>query len=544
MIFPTTALEPGSTNTAAVKQLQDFLVSQGFMTQAQVNTGYGTYGPQTTASVLAYQKAQGVDYSSGPGYWGPKSIAAATAKTSSSSASAGGSSSANNSSAPSSAVGQTFTSSSQPNVKWTLNADGTYNYDDGIHPPAIITAAGVPSDVKAQASSSQTTKTLNASQQNTGSISDFLSSIGGHWDYNQLKPVIDQIMPGYNVNNLQDTADLLNKFKTLYTSGQFDGKTLTGSSNSGTASALSDGYYKVNGAYFKKNGSSVAAVNDSATLNQLQSGQVASKTTASYSDLFASTITASPTPEETAVFNSDDFNALPQDEQTALRGIFDTISTNDESQKAKMQNAYVTATKNSDPYFKTKINLALDQLTRGFADTDTSLDYQEQSLSRQLDDLKTTLSRDNSSLSLDQQNELHTLATNLGQQLDTTRQQLADSGLTQSSRRVKTEALIKDTNAGLVESTNRKFGDQLAANAQKQSYAENDTSAQIEQLTKAAASKKLDLGRSAEAAVGTNNLPGTPGYTPLGNTVGSIPQDEQADIDKAAAILYNNGFVF
>ena len=47
------------------------------MTQAQVNTGYGTYGPQTTKAVLAFQKANGVDYSTGPGYWGQRTIAAA-----------------------------------------------------------------------------------------------------------------------------------------------------------------------------------------------------------------------------------------------------------------------------------------------------------------------------------------------------------------------------------------------------------------------------------------------------------------------------------
>ena len=83
-MYPTTALQPGSTNTTAVKQLQDYLVSQGFMTRAQVNTGYGTYGPQTTAAVLAYQKAKGIDYSSGPGYWGPKTIAAAGSTSTSS----------------------------------------------------------------------------------------------------------------------------------------------------------------------------------------------------------------------------------------------------------------------------------------------------------------------------------------------------------------------------------------------------------------------------------------------------------------------------
>jgi len=72
---PNTQLKPGATGSE-VKKLQDYLVSQGLLTQQQVNTGYGTYGPQTTAAVLQLQKNLGIDYSSGPGYFGPKTIAA------------------------------------------------------------------------------------------------------------------------------------------------------------------------------------------------------------------------------------------------------------------------------------------------------------------------------------------------------------------------------------------------------------------------------------------------------------------------------------
>ncbi len=80
---PQTALQPGSSNTAAVKQLQDWLISKGYLTREQANTGYGIYGPQTTAAVLKAQQALGVDNSSGPGYFGPKTIAAISGPASS-----------------------------------------------------------------------------------------------------------------------------------------------------------------------------------------------------------------------------------------------------------------------------------------------------------------------------------------------------------------------------------------------------------------------------------------------------------------------------
>lgn len=78
--IPTQNLQPGMTGQA-VKQLQDYLVSQGVMTREQVNTGYGTYGPQTTAAVAALQQKLGVDNSTGVGYFGPRTIASINAAT-------------------------------------------------------------------------------------------------------------------------------------------------------------------------------------------------------------------------------------------------------------------------------------------------------------------------------------------------------------------------------------------------------------------------------------------------------------------------------
>lgn len=76
--FPNTYLETGSKDTAAVKQLQDYLVGSGYLTEAQKATGYGTYGPQTTAAVAALQQKLGIDNSSGVGQFGPRTIAALT----------------------------------------------------------------------------------------------------------------------------------------------------------------------------------------------------------------------------------------------------------------------------------------------------------------------------------------------------------------------------------------------------------------------------------------------------------------------------------
>lgn len=76
MPYPTVQLQPGATGDS-VKQLQTYLVSKGYLTQDQMSTGAGIYGPQTQAAVSAMQKSLGVDTSGGgTGYFGPKTIAA------------------------------------------------------------------------------------------------------------------------------------------------------------------------------------------------------------------------------------------------------------------------------------------------------------------------------------------------------------------------------------------------------------------------------------------------------------------------------------
>lgn len=84
---PSTSLQPGSTGPE-VQALQNYLASLGFLSQEQIATGPGIYGPQTTAAVQAFQQTFGVDNSTGPGYWGPHSIATAQQLSSAQSAGA------------------------------------------------------------------------------------------------------------------------------------------------------------------------------------------------------------------------------------------------------------------------------------------------------------------------------------------------------------------------------------------------------------------------------------------------------------------------
>ncbi|MHB8874702.1 MAG: phage tail tip lysozyme [Myxococcaceae bacterium] len=69
---PGQDLKRGMTGSA-VRELQQGLVRLGFMTQAQMNTGPGVFGPRTESAVKAFQSRHGIQAT---GYYGPLTRAA------------------------------------------------------------------------------------------------------------------------------------------------------------------------------------------------------------------------------------------------------------------------------------------------------------------------------------------------------------------------------------------------------------------------------------------------------------------------------------
>jgi GH24 family phage-related lysozyme (muramidase) len=68
--YVTVDLVPGDTDSQDVLALQNWLVKNGLLTQAQVDSGPGVYGPATTAAVASLQQQLGVDAGSSPGFYG------------------------------------------------------------------------------------------------------------------------------------------------------------------------------------------------------------------------------------------------------------------------------------------------------------------------------------------------------------------------------------------------------------------------------------------------------------------------------------------
>ena len=381
---PTGSLQPGQTGPS-VKALQQYLVSQGYLTQEQMDTGPGIYGPQTTAAVKTMQEKLGVDNSSGPGYFGPKTISA-----------------------------------------------------------------------------------------------------------------------------LQSQAGA--------------------SSPAGTS-------------YFQYTANGLVPVTDNTTLNALKKGDITASTYNSFSEVPTTSTRDTPHPDETALTNSADFQELSSSQQDVIKSIMDVVQTNDASKADLLKRAFERASKDADPIFRQELKIAIDAMQRGFVAEEDDASFKEKQLTDRLTDLKTDVDYAKGKLSLDEELQLTQLQSKYENDLENTRTDLASKGFTVSSRRAKAEEILSTTKGQMVESTQREFAAKVNDLNNTSTRTERDTTDQLAYLAKVTAANKTDLGRKTEAIVGSKNLPGTPGYNPLGDLVGTSERAKQSDIDRAVQDYYSMGLV-
>ena len=342
---PTVNLEPGSKDTVNVKKLQDYLVANGYMTQEEVDTGYGTYGPRTTAAVAKLQQSLGVDNKTGVGYFGPRTIAA----------------------------------------------------------------------------------------------------IGG------------------------------------------DSGTGTGGGTGGGTSGGGSG------------GSGI----DPSLLGILDNPN------------------------------------LSGDQKAAIQAIFNAVKSNDTDTAKRVKEAMEAASKFSDPYFKAQVRLATDALSRGLSSKEGDLAFAEKQKMDALKELRDSTVASKDLLSFQQQQELKQLGDKYEADLGNTRDALAASGFTSSSKRARAEQILNENNTGLVESSNKQFGYKTGNLDRTLASAETSTADEIANLRRLTSEGKLDLTRNAEATVGTDNLSSL-GYTGLlGGVGGEVPRKQVQD-----QLAFASNFVF
>ena len=233
--------------------------------------------------------------------------------------------------------------------------------------------------------------------------------------------------------------------------------------------------------------------------------------------------------------NNPEFKKLAPDDQEAVRAVFKAVASNDQKLASRLAESFEAAAKINDPFFAQQLRIAVDAIERGYVSIDKQAEFEEQQLQNRISDLQQDITSRKSFLSLEEASILGGIERQYKVQLDNTRNSLAATGFTQSTRRAEQEGLLAEERGSLVESTQRQFGAQQLEADRDLARSTRDTQAEIQRLSEVAKEQKTSLLRQAEESVGTANLPNLgSGIDPLGDIYGQIPQNKLQDTINAA----------
>ena len=202
----------------------------------------------------------------------------------------------------------------------------------------------------------------------------------------------------------------------------------------------------------------------------------------------------------TSVTDSSEYQGLNQDMKDMIELMFTSMNAKDEQTAQLAEDALREATKIVDPFTKVMAAFALDQIPDQFKTTKMSLENQLTSNQETLQEIE-NLKQD---ATLEEQQTLNSLSRNFEQNVVNVQDQMADAGLTFSSKRTDLERFVGQQNADIVQSTKRGFQQKSRNLARSQQQTERQ-----EKLIRQAGEAQLkSLARGAEETLGTDRAGG------------------------------------
>jgi hypothetical protein len=234
------------------------------------------------------------------------------------------------------------------------------------------------------------------------------------------------------------------------------------------------------------------------------------------------------------------FTQLSEDDQKYLIDYYNVLKVNDTERQKLLTEALNDAKASADPYFKEKIRIAQDELSRALGTQKDDLASRTTDLTNKINDIKTDLATGKGRIGIDEQAELSRQVRKYEQELETVRENAATTGLTFSSRRTVAESRLATENTDVVESTKRTFQRKLEDLVSAADRGDRDAKNQLKDYERLYGENVTKLLRGAESTLGTGNVPSDyTGYKPLGGVTGSLEEDKLADITKRAEALVN-----
>lgn len=242
-----------------------------------------------------------------------------------------------------------------------------------------------------------------------------------------------------------------------------------------------------------------------------------------------------PTPDYTKL---PEFSGLPTDDKKLIETLFTAFTEGRESDiSAALPGIIEQAKANVEPFARAKLALTLGEVESKIAFTQGDLQRASDITARVRKEISDDLVSGLGDISLEQQAEMARVTRAYDEDLLSIADQAAEKGLTFATgarSRVLAEERRGEQFQDVIQSSRRKAA--ILERELKLKAARGDIEAQ-EQLAEIKAKGEFQLreiGRSAEEVLGTANLPATPGYTRVGEVIGTIEQQrrqqEQAEV--------------
>ena len=236
--------------------------------------------------------------------------------------------------------------------------------------------------------------------------------------------------------------------------------------------------------------------------------------------------------------NDPSFKNLSPDMKEIAIYNYEVQKANDADKATKLAEALEMATEQADPYWKSILLIAQDEVLRKFEAAQGDYQSTLQRQQRIMNNIQEDLTTNKEFLTLEQQSELANLSRNYEVNQENLINTAANQGLTFSTKRALAEKRLAEENQGLVESTNRKYNKQLADLQTAASRDTEEAQASIADLKRRMGETTTSMGRAAETYLGTENLPQLEGYKALGNITGDMYEEKVKDIEERKNALY------
>lgn len=239
------------------------------------------------------------------------------------------------------------------------------------------------------------------------------------------------------------------------------------------------------------------------------------------------------------ILNSPEWNALSTDQKNLAYLTYKAQTATNDAQKQDALDALNKAKELADPYFREQIRMAQDELNRTATSTTADAQSKVKSLNDRISQLKEDLTFNKDQLTLEQQAEMASQLRKNQEDLNSLQQTMAEAGLAFSSPRQLAESNLMAEQQGMAESTARKYARLFRNEDLTASRGVSQAEQSLLDTNRQLAENLTSISRQTEAKVGSANLPGVDGVTPLGGVNGTLSEQNQKNVVDLQNILLN-----